>query len=122
MPSCSLDARRGLWCAQASIATLNVTGGESLAPGGYADEELGGLITPSLEPAGFSLSEASGDFPGELGDVIRMGYRAFGFASTHAEFHTNVDFATTTSAAVLERAGRAIADALLAASNELCRA
>ena len=52
---------------------------------------------------------------GELRDVVDAGYAAFGFFGGFERFHTALDDATSTSAALLHPVGTAIADAIVAA-------
>lgn len=59
------------------------------------------------------------DAAGELGDIIRAGYTAFGAAGAHPQFHTPADDAGTTSQETLLPAARALYDALQAAVQAL---
>jgi hypothetical protein len=46
--------------------------------------------------------------PGELAQLVKLGYRCFGIAGGHTLFHSPSDLPATTSAAMLERVGQAL--------------
>lgn len=88
--------------------------------GGHNAAVLGAAVTPALERGGFPRPIRKGaDAAGELGDIIRAGYTAFGAAGAHPQFHTPADDAGTTSQETLLPAARALYDALQAAVQAL---
>jgi hypothetical protein len=46
--------------------------------------------------------------PGELAQLVKLGYRCFGIAGGHTLFHSPGDLPVTTSAAMLEPVGQAL--------------
>lgn len=94
----------------ASIITFKTFPTDGTPPSGtftanldYSDRALADALFP-YEAAGFSPVLNPPDRRGELLEIIRAGYTAFGFYGEHELFHTRADHANSTSPELLEQA------------------
>ena len=103
----------------ASIMTWQNITGPGATPDGvyrsplcYNTERIGDALVKPFRAAGYAPGLNRSDLAGELLKVIGAGYSAFGFYGDFYRFHTPEDDASSTSAELLETAGKATLAAL----------
>jgi hypothetical protein len=101
--------------AAGGAGTAGATGACKFSFAQFSTEALGTAVAAPLVRAGFAPTMVNADTAGELEEIVKMGYPAFGFFANFPRFHTEADDEGSTSGACLEQAGEGIGAAWEAA-------